>query len=355
MKLKLIVSFGIFFILILISCRSQPVAPQTPTPTPTIKPTITNSPRPTATATIRSTVTPSPTFSPEQETEAVISTRVGKAMQTQENFMFVAAPATLEARNVKCQDGFILAEGLDVIRVSNDKWTVFTCSPRPQNKDKQWTPGVDNYGNRYTQIIKADLSQTWIIKHSTFDYSIINRPDAMLSPFRWTEDGKYLYLYPRYYPGGSGFRESANLQTNISSLYRINLETGIFELILQSGQFGALELSPDGHFLAYSEQSTPDIIHVRNMDNGNDLAIKLNEKIIAAGAFVWNLESTKVVLTAGYGKLGENRQDDLSATAIFVLSPENMHFQKVLAKDTRIFEPSRCSDDDNFWLDDDTI
>ena len=275
-------------------------------------------------------------------------------MQTQENYILVAAPATLEARNVKCKDGFVLELGLDVIRVSNDKWTLFTCSPKPKNKDNRWTPGIDDYGTRYTQITRTDLSQTWTIKHSTFDYSEINRPDALMSPFRWTANGKYLYLYPDSYPDKSGFPQSAALRTHISSLYRINLETGVFELVLRHDQFGAIALSPNDQFLAYSERDKPDLIHIRNMENGNDLEVKLNENIIAAGAFIWDLESTKVVFTIGYGKQGVDWQDDLSGTSVYVLTPQNMHAQKILAKDSRIFIPYECSEN-IYWLNEYTI
>jgi len=350
MKFKLIVSFVIFLLLFLIGCSPQPIVAQTLTPT--LKPIVTNSPKPTATT--NSAVTPSPTFSPAEETKAAVDPKVAKAMQTQENFMFVAVPATLEARNVKCKDGFVLEQGLDVVRTSNDKWTLFTCSPIPQNINDRWTPGVVDYGKRYTQIIKTDLSKTWTIQHNTFDYSTINRPDALMTPYRWTADGKYLYLYPRSYPGGSGGTDSMSLETYINTLYRINLETGEFELVLRNDQYDALALSPDDQFLVYSENKKPDVIHVRNMENGNDLQVKLNEDIIVSGGFVWNSESTKVVVIIGYGKQAENSYDDLSGTAIFVLTPKNMHIQKVLAKDSRIFTPYKCSDN-IYWLDKNTI
>jgi hypothetical protein len=349
MKFKWFSSFIILFLLFLISCSSQSIIIQTPPLT--AKPTITNSLIP---ATITSTVTPLPTFLPAEATGVAVHTREAGAVLTQENFMAVSIPATLEARNVKCKDGFVLEQGLYVIQASNDNWTLFTCSPLPKNKKDQWTPGVTDYGTRYTQITKTDLSQTWIIKHNTFDYSSIDRPDAMLSPYRWTADGKYLYLYPIYYPGGSGFPESAFLYTQINSLYRINLENGAFEPVLQKGQFDAFKLSPDDQFLAYSEHARPDVIHVKAMENGNDLQVKLNEDIVAAGAFIWNAESTMVVFTIGYGKKSDDWQDDLSGISIFILTHKNMHAQKVLAKDFRLFTPYECSQN-NYWLDENTL
>jgi WD40 repeat protein len=218
-----------------------------------------------------------------------------------------------------------------------------------------WTPGVVDYGTRYTQLVKTDLSKTWTIQHSVFDYSIIDRPDALMTPFKWTADGEYLYFYPRYYPGGSGFPQSAFLYTHINSLYRIKLETGEFELFLKRDQFRALAFSPNDQFLAYSEYDKPNAIHIKNMETGEDSQIEIQENVVATGAFIWHPDSTKVVFFAGYGKQSDDWQDDLSGTSIFVLTPKNMHIQKVLAKDSRIFEPFGCSDNHDVWLDNNTI
>lgn len=351
MKFKFIASFTISSFLLLASCNSQPVISQTPIPA--VKSTLTNSPIPIPTITL--ILTPSPTFSPAQITQTASYARFIEGKQTQEYFMFTEVPATLEARNVQCKDGFVIEQYLDIIRYSNDIWTLFTCSPVPANKKDMWTPGVVDYGTRYTQLVKSDLSKTWTIQHSTFDYSIIDRPDALMTPFRWTADGKFLYFYPRYYPGGSGFPQSAFLYTHINSLYRINLETGEFELFLKRDQFGALAFSPNDQFLAYSEYDKPNIIHIKNMETNEDSQIEIQEDFVATGAFIWHPDSAKVVFFAGYGKQSDDWQNDLSGTSIFVLTPKNMHVQKVLAKDSRIFEPYRCSDNHDVWLDNNTI
>ena len=256
--------------------------------------------------------------------------------------------------SVHCKDRFILEMYEDIQMMSNDIWTIFTCSPVPADSADKWTPGAVDFGKRYTQITKKDRSQTWVIEHNTFDYSIIDRPDALLIPLLWTKDGKYLYLFPLYYPGADGFPQSAFLFTHINSLYRINLETGNFELVLQRNQFGAFGISPDEQHLVYSERDHPDVIHLRNLENGNDVDIKLNEDIIAAGAFIWDPGSTKVVFTVGYGKPTDYSREDLSGIAIFVLTLKPVHAQKELERDTRIFEPYRCSDT-SFWLDKNTI
>lgn len=349
MKSKSTIGIIIIVIFILASCNSQPAVSQNPVLT--LSPAPTNSPIPTPTITF----TPSPTLSSAQETETAVHAEVVKAMQTQEYFMNVAAPATLQARNVKCKDGFVVERYLDIIRYSNDTWTLFTCSPVPINKKDKWTPGVVDYGTRYTQLVKTDLSKTWTIQHNTFDYSIIDRPDALMTPFRWTADGKHLYFYPSYYPGGSGFPQSAFLYTYINSLYRINLETGEFKLFLKRDQFGALAFSPNDKFLAYSDYDKPNLIHIKNVESNEESQIEIQENVVATGAFIWHPDSTKVIFFAGYGKQGDIGQDDLAGTSIFVLTLENMQVRKVLAKDPRIFMPYGCSDNYDVWLDNNTI
>jgi len=340
MKFKLIVGFTFSFLLLLTSCNSQPVVLQTPILTQ--KPTLANSPIPTATLTF----TPSSTFSPAQITATADRARDIEDMQ----FRFTAAPATLEARNVKCKDGFVLEQPLEILRASNDIWTLFTCSPISKNND------IVDYGTRYTQVTKNDLSQTWVIEHNTFDYSIIDRQGALMVPFRWTTDNKYLYLQPRYYPGSSGGPMSTLLRDYKSDLYRINLKTGEFKLVLQKEEFDALALSPNDQFLLYSQWDKPDSIHIRNMEDAKDTQVKLNEEIIASGAFIWNSENTLVVFITAYGKDGANFSGyDISSTSVFTLTLKNMHPQKILSKDTRIFIVSDDCSNDSYWLDQNTI
>lgn len=348
MKFKTFAGFAFSSFLLLASCNPQPAVPQTSIPT--VKPTHSNSPTPGLSPT-----SPTPTLSSIQATENATYEGVVRAMQTQAYWMNTEAPATLQARNVRCKDGFAVEQYLDIIRYSNDTWTLFTCSPIPANQNDRWTPGVVDYGTRYTQIIKTDLTRTWTIQHSSIDYSIINRPDAMLAPFRWTADGKYLYLYPHSYPGPSGGLFSAHLRTPISDLYRIDLETGEFGLFFPGGQFDALSLSPNDQYLVYSNPILTDIIHVRNTQDEKDVAVKFNEDVIATGGFVWDSASTRVVFVSAHGQTNPLVGDDTSSTSVFVLSIKNMHVQKILSEDPRMFIISSHCNIDGSWLDENTI
>ncbi|HRJ75602.1 MAG TPA: hypothetical protein PLX90_06365 [Anaerolineales bacterium] len=337
MKVKSTIGIAILLLFLFASCVSQSSITQTPTIVTKAIPT--NSPN--ATATINSTPTPHATFNPTQALQA-----------TEGYFRFTAVPATIEARGAKCKDGFILERGLEVLDYSTDKWTLFTCSPVAVNRKDMWTHGAVNFGERYTQIVKTDLSTTWTIEHNTFDYTIIDRPDAMLAPYHWTDDGNYVYLSPRYSPGPGGGPEFFFIRAFINDLFRINLETGEFELFLKKDEFGDLAFSPNDQFLVYSEQSRPNVIHTINIETNEESELKIQEGIVAIGAFIWFPDSTKVVVFAGYGE----DKDRLSDTAIFILTPKNMQIQKILAKDSRIFgHYFQCSGINNVWLDYNTI
>lgn len=337
MKLKAIIGITIGLFLLLVNCVSlSSVTQPTVAVTKAIPADLHN-----ATATINFIPTPRATFNPTQALQA-----------TESYFRFTAVPATIEVRGAKCKDGFILERGLEVLDYSTEEWTLFTCSPITANQKDVSTHGVVDFGTRYTQVIKTDFSKTWTIKHSSFDYSIIDRPDALMAPFRWTADGKYLYLYPRYYPGRSGGPEYFFLHTLINDLFRINLETGEFELFLRKDEFGALAFSPNDQFLIYSEQNKPNVVHIINMETNENSRIEVQGDIVALGAFIWYPDNTSVIFFAGYGE----QKDNLSGTAIFVLTLSNMQVQKVLTKDARIFGPYyECSDNHDVWLDYDTI
>jgi hypothetical protein len=325
----------LILLLIMAGCNNQNGISNTSTPALSATAAISWTP------TLHFTVTPSWTLSPSD--------------LTLENFRSTTW-AALEARNVKCKGGFQLELPMDILRYSNKDWTLFTCSPPPPNnregKGAQTWP-VD-YGTRYTQLIKTDLSQSWVIQHDSFNYSEMDRPDALLVPFRWTEDGKYLYVYPDYYPGPSGGSASRILRTGVSSLYRINLENGDFGPATPNNHYSSMEISPDDRFLVYSDWDEPDRIHVWNLESAKDMSVKLNQDVMASGGFVWNSKSEIVVFVAAQGSDDHESREDMAGTSVFVLTIENMNVEEILSEDPRLFIPADCFDG-NYWLDENTM
>ena len=298
---------------------------------------------------IRSIASPSSTLS---LTKVVQATSHAQAASTEAYYRFTAIPATIEARKAKCKDGFVLEQALYVLDVSTDEWTLFTCSPQPPNAKDRWTPGIVDFGTRYTQIIKTDFSRTWTIQHNLFDYSSINRPDAMLAPRRWTADGNYVYLVPIYYPGKSGGNQGIYFYDS-NELYRLNLNSGDFEIVLPHTQWGySYSLSPDDQYLAYSslneKSDEKQIVHIRNMYTGAEQAIKLNGNYTLTGAFAWEKDSAKLFFASALSGW-ENEKG--GAASLFMLTLKNMYLQTVLRNDNRFLVPlpQRKDGNLNYW------
>jgi hypothetical protein len=308
-------------------------------------------------------LTPTPGYKANQATRTAKPTSTyPSSLQTDWYLRFKAPPATLEAMG-GCKEGFI-AELLDlenfgdlyheVSLQSHGPWIMYTCSPIIENKNQLMTPGLVDYGKRYTRIVNADHSVTWTIQHDSFDYSFIDRYNGLLNAYRWTGDGKYIYFYPYYYPSGDGGPESLFLYSHISDLYRFDLKTGELKLILSDDNYNDLELSPDDQLLAYSEKEHHDVIHIRDMNNDQDRRVKLNQEILAAGSFLWSPDSTKLVFLAGFNHDPGDIYDELLGTAIYVLTPRNMQLKELLPNDDRIFKFDEC-DHNNYWLNENTV
>jgi hypothetical protein len=318
MKFKSIISIVTFFLLLLASCNSQSFITQTPLSV--TKSTLTNSP--TGTATMNFNPAPFATLSPADATEVY--------------FRFTAVPATIEARGAKCEEGFVLEQSLYVLDYSTDLWTLFTCSPVSANRKDMWTPGVVDFGMRYTQLIKTDFSQTWTIQHNKFDYSVINRPEAMLVPKRWTIDDNYVYLAPKRYPGRDYFNAYGYFY-NDEELLRLNLNSGKLETILPYAENGySYSLSPNDQYLAYSLLSEKKIVHIKNMNTGSEQRIELNDDYAITGIFAWAVDSTKLYFVSALN----GWDDGKVSTSLFQLTLRNMYLQAILNHDSRFIVPS---------------
>ena len=177
--------------------------------------------------------------------------------------------------------------------------------PLQGSKFEDTKTGVLDFGTRYTQIVKTDLTTTWTIPHSSFDYSRIDQPYAMLVSYRWSPDGEYVYLYPYSLFGPGGFKDSSVMGTLINELYRFNLQNGELEPVLSYKTFKDFEISPDSHWLIYSEAKYPGVLHFRDLNSGDEKELVLDNAVLAAGAFTWTRDSSSVVIFTGFEKVGE--------------------------------------------------
>ncbi len=337
--------FGVAFYIIVVLSFGKNVFRQNVASLFTVKTPTTTLPDPLITKTpVRK---PTWTLSPKDATQEVFfltqallrRTQIASKKQTEEYIATIDVPATRAVRGISCKPGYKIELESELLYHSNDQWTIYTCSPTTGDKFKDVEEGILDFGTRYTQIVKTDLKKTWTIPHNTFDYSRINRFDALLQSYRWTANGKYVYLYPMYYPGSDGFKDSFFMGTEIRDLFRLNLQTGEFEPVLGYKTFKDFEISPDDRWLIYSEIERPGALNIRDLNTGNEKEVALGDKILAAGAFTWTRDSSSVVIFTGYEKTGGEWDEDLSATEIKILDLRALKVKELVPKDERLLTP----------------
>lgn len=346
-KLLITLLAPIFFFFFLSSCKSE-VGFQTQSEIITETASITSSSSPssiptnTSTATITPTQKPSPssTTNPEDATWVAYSeTMIVRKEEYWDNIY-----AELEQRGVSCKDGYKLEFPDYIVRKSTDEWTVFTCSPEPENIKDRWTPGVVDFNTRYTKVIKTDFSQSWEIFFDGFTWA--NRPDSLLSSYRWTADGNYLYLVPITYPRGSGFYARGYFIDG-GILYRLNLITGQLEDLFSDvqGIYG-FSLSPDDQYLAFVTPAERDVVNIWDMSSDEIAVIELGEEYDMAGAFAWTPDSSKLLFAAAT----DGWLEGAAGISIFKLTINNMYLQMILYNDDRLLIPIYHWELKNYWL-----
>ena len=321
----------IFFIILLASCNSFVYPPRTK-PTDVMETAIieartsfieTQKAIPTATATITLTPTSRPTFTPTPNLATSLAYPTN----------WVPALATLDNRAVRCDDGYELELPELIDYMSNDIWSIFTCSPKPKDFKTMWTPGVVDYSKRYTKILKTDFSQSWVIWHKDFLWS--NRPNAFLSARRWTQDGNFVYLVPAQSPSGDGFSPSDYFRDS-NELYRLNLNSGNFEIVLPYVRYGySYTLSPNGQYLAYSMPDEKKVVHIKDMSNNDEQQIVLKGDYALTGAFAWSVDNAKLLFASAVN----GWKDGNAGISIFMLTINNLHLQPILLNDRRLLIP----------------
>ena len=354
---KLLAGISLVLVLILTLARCRPTGETALTPSLVPSPSYTAAPPSTPTATPAS-ITSSILATYNAHLQNHWNTLTAVPSRTTDPRMVIfqatqlaywdALDASLEAKGAICRDGFKLEYRESIPRMSNEQWTLFTCSPKPEDFQTQWTPGVVDYGQRYTQVISTDLTTTWTILHTDFSWS--KRPQALLSTYRWTQDGKYLYLVPLTYPGGSGWY-APRYFTNGHVLYRLNLETGEFETILRYSKSSfAFLLSPDDRLLAYSYPDEELVVHIRVMENNVERQIELEGNYVRTGAFAWKPDGSKLFFASAL----TGWEDGAAGISIFKLTLDNMHLQILRNNDMRLLIPfpEYANQERLYWQDD---
>ena len=356
MKMKIISDLFIITILVLMMCGCSDVDTEiiqasigTSTPSPNAQ-ISTKSPSQTsvpelieinATHTPSKTKAPSATLPPEEATKLAVFRATD---QVRINYLETGVPATIEARHANCDSQMHFEMGrLFVVDSSTEDWTVYTCSPD------------EGFEGRYTQVTSIDLSRSWRIYHQDFDWS--QREQALLAPHRWSYDGEYLFLVPFTYfgPCGGDFNPIPRFLNGRVALYRLDLQTGEFEIILdQIGEENlwtvdyAFSLAPNNRYLAWAMYDEHKLFHIVDLEDGSERIIELDDIYEVVGAFVWSPDSRLLLYSAGI----EGFTDNTAGVSLFRYDVESGHNQIILFGNMKHFVPAYNSDYGGYWVDD---
>lgn len=117
------------------------------------------------------------------------------------------------------------------------------------------------------------------------------------SPFYWSKDGKYIYVFARQgWDGGNRYYgDQFGAEEGVA---RFNTENGIMEEVLPEIYGGGytFALSPDETGIIYTdERDFPLILKWRNLDNQSEKTIwEFDETVFDVGAFGWSPEMDRL-------------------------------------------------------------
>jgi hypothetical protein len=248
-----------------------------------------------------------------------------------------------ETRNVTCPDGFEVVNPQNVKTMSNDLWTLYTCSKKFDPLQDP-TPSASDFQSAFTKVASVDKIHEWTISHHDFDWAHLNTKQLTL--YRWSQDGEYLFLIPRSYPGGDGGSALGAFYNN-DYLYRLDLNTGQFESILPLTENGiAYFLAPNDRTLAYYNYDDPGVIHIRDLFTNIEKKIVLNRDYVNVGAFAWSMDSNQVFFAGGLDGWNEGT----GGITVFMLTIKNMYLLPMFTSHQGYYVPdSNYSDPAIAW------
>lgn len=295
------------------------------------------------TASSTKTPTPAPTINSSDATfSAQFITSKARTAATR-----TAAFSTLTSRNAICDDGYgfgsfaeDVLSGLDYYSTNDgERWTVVKCVP------EKLSPL-----NGYTKIINSDNSKTWNISYESLP---LPGNYEFLSGYAIDPIHNFLYLVPSNFFGRDGWCPVCFFGYG-SPLYRLNLSSGEITTILpyiENGYYVDSAISPDIHFLAYSDSRDGNHVYIKDLNNGSDQKIELEKVYVINGGFTWTPDGKNLILAAGI----DGWEDGKAGISLFQISLSNMKLKTLLFNDRRNLVPWFSSATSKFWLADNVL
>jgi hypothetical protein len=339
---KIICPFLLFvFVIGLATCSGQMPDDVLVSPSVTkLRAILTNTRTPKPTKALLHTLTPYPTKSPTASTtfDATKTTRWASVVAG-----FTQSVATAEYFYSFCGKDLIADWG-DVNRQIKE-WAIVHCH------------SID-HTNRYAKIIRSDGGKVWTISLDNRDIFVLQDDFSILLHIeRLSNNEKILYLYPLYrYDKGfiDGWYPALPFYYR-DGLYRLDLETGNFSVLLNSNSFDgysfSYSLSPDERYLAFANKREKNVFYVRDMKTELDRKFELSSTVENVGDFVWTPDSKKVIFVAGLMGWTENK----AGTSLYIFDLTTSEMKVLLYNDSQQRVPFPASKINAYWLKDNVL
>lgn len=240
-----------------------------------------------------------------------------------------------------CGDEYHVSGGLDnMIEYSTDEqWILANCESTTQE-------------SKYVRVFRVDGMASWTIKLDIFPWIKQNDPLSGLLSFRWTNDGKYVYLRP-----AACCFDATNHGVFVTDygLYLLNLETGELSVLISDENNDlspfSVSISLDEKYLVYVDLADkPNILNISNLQTREEETIELDGHYSDVGTFVWTLDNSKLIFTAVF--------DGWSSASLYSLEMSSLTLNTVIDTDKRLLFPtSKWGYQGNwsFWKDQNTL
>lgn len=179
------------------------------------------------------------------------------------------------------------------------------------------------------KIIGLDGIKQWEVYFS--ELSGTEGPGTV-SIAHWSQDGNYLYVFPRQDGADGGYEWFWGWQG--TKLIRLDLETGTWS---DTRMGYAFSFSPNDKYLAYRSETG---VHIYTLRTGEEQVFGVPSKFEEYGRFTWSPDSQRVIFVAVAGDL-ETREDGFSTLLIDL---ETAATKIIFENDKRFIYPAEWSE-----------
>lgn len=171
------------------------------------------------------------------------------------------------------------------------------------------------------QIISVDGTKEWEV---TFSQLSGTQGAGTVSVAHWSQDGKYVYVFPRQDGADGGYEWFWGWQG--TKLIRLDLETHAWA---DTKMGYAFSFSPDDRYLAYRSNQG---LHIHDLETAQEKVIPI--RYAEYGRFTWSPDSQKILFVATLNETDlENRENgftalllDVTTQAIQTIFENNIEF-----------------------------